>query len=73
VAAQSVLVAFLLCAANLRKIDAYMAEEEAAASGSLRRLPPRRISRSIEQFLPKRTEVATAEGSPPGPDPPVIA
>jgi len=73
VAPQSVFVAFMLCAANLRKIEACLTEEEAEASGSLRRLPPRRTSRSIEDFLPNPTGRATIEGSPIGPDPPLTA
>jgi hypothetical protein len=73
VAPRSVFVAFLLCAANVRKIEAYLAEEEAEASGSLRHLPPRRTSRSIGEFLPQLGAVATTEGAPPGPDPPLTA
>jgi hypothetical protein len=55
VAPQSVFAAFLLCAANLRKIETHLAEEEAEAAGSLRRLPTRRTTRSIEAFIPKPT------------------
>jgi|SRR6516164_1015695 hypothetical protein len=73
VAPQSVFVAFLLCAANLRKTETHLAEEEAVASGSLRRLPPRRATRSIEAFIPKPTGIANTEGPPPGPDPPLTA
>ena len=73
VAPQSVFVAFLLCAANLRKIEAYMAEEEAVAAGSVRRLPARRTTKSIEEFLPQPTAAAIRDGEPPGPDPPIIA
>jgi hypothetical protein len=76
VAPQSVPMAFLLCAANLRKIEVFVAEAEAEASGSMRRLPSRRTSKSIEEYLPKATstDIDTAgAGSPPGPDPPLIA
>jgi hypothetical protein len=73
IAPQSVFVAFLLCAANLRKIETFLAEEEAEASGSVRRLPSRRTTKSIGAFLPGSTGVATTEISSPGPDPPLIA
>ena len=70
---QSVFVAFLLCAANLRKIETHLAEEEAEASGSMRRLPPRRTTEAIGEFLPDPTGVAITEIPSPGPDPPLIA
>jgi hypothetical protein len=73
VAPQSVFVAFLLCAANLRKIEAYLAEEEAVASGSVRRLPSRRTTKSIAEFLPQPAALAGADDEPLGPDPPIIA
>src|SRR3974390_2130580 len=73
VAPQSILMAFLLCAANLRKIESYLAEEQAVAAGSVRRLPSRRTSKSIEEFLPEPRGIVTPEGSAPGPDPPLIA
>ena len=72
-APQSVFVALLLCAANLRKIETYLEEEEAAASGSVRRLPARRTTKSIAEFLPEPTGVEITEISSPGPDPPLIA
>jgi hypothetical protein len=56
VAAQSVFVALLLVAANLRKIAAFLAEEAAVKSGSVRRLPRRRQSRSLESWRPATSE-----------------
>ena len=73
VAPQSVFMAFLLCAANLRKIESFMAEEEAQASGSVRRLPSRRTTKSIGEFLPGTAGVAITANPSPGPDPPLIA
>jgi hypothetical protein len=73
VAPQSVFMVFLLCAANLRKIDTVLAEEEAEASGSMRRLPARRATKAIAAFLPEPTGVAITKISSPGPDPPLIA
>ena len=73
VAPQSVFVAFLLCAANLQKIEAHLIEEEAVAAGSVRRLRSRRTSKSIEEFLPKVAGSPTTERSSPGPDPPLTA
>jgi hypothetical protein len=66
VAAQSVLVAFQLFAANLRKIAAFLAEEEAIAEGSVRRLPRRRRTQSIHAWRPA---VPGAQSSA-APDPP---
>jgi hypothetical protein len=73
VAPQSVFLAFLLCSANLRKIETFLAEEEAEDSGSVRRLPSRRTTRAIGEFLPESNGVATKWDSSPGPDPPLIA
>jgi len=73
VAAQSLLVAFLLCAANLRKIDSYLAREEAEASGSVRRLPPRRTTKAIGEFLPEAAGPTSGGRPSPGPDPPLTA
>jgi hypothetical protein len=73
VAPQSVFVAFLLCAANLRKVETYLAEEEAEANGSVRRLRLRRTTKSIGEFRPESTGVAIAQISSPGPEPPLIA
>jgi hypothetical protein len=66
VAAQSVLVAFLLFGANLRKIAAFLAEEAAVASGAVRRLPRRRRTKSIETWKPGSAGIGTNSG----PDPP---
>jgi hypothetical protein len=66
VAAQSVLVAFLLAAANLRKIATFNCEEKALASGKLKRLPKRRRTKSIDTWRPETPAVALASD----PDPP---
>jgi hypothetical protein len=66
VTAQSVLVAFLLFGANLRKISAFLAEEDAVAVGAVRRLPRRRRTRSIEAWKPE----SPGTGTNSGPDPP---
>jgi hypothetical protein len=73
VAPQSVFVAFLLCAANLRKIETHLAEVEAEAAGSVRRLPKRRATKDLRDWLPEPAGIASIEGPPPGPDPPLIA
>jgi hypothetical protein len=68
VAAQSVFVAFLLAAANLRKLDAFLLEEAAVEAGAVRRLPRRRRTRSITTWSavqPLRTDT--------DPDPPRTA
>jgi hypothetical protein len=67
VAAQSVLVAFLLFAANLRKIGVFVAEKAAIAAGTMRRLPRRRRTRSLETWRPKSPSIAPNSG----PDPPI--
>jgi len=59
VAAQSVFVALLLMAANLRKIRTFMAELTAQKAGKLRRLPSRRRTRGLDTWLP---DVNTAVG-----------
>jgi putative transposase len=43
------------------------------ASGSVRRLPSRRTSKAIGEFRPQSIEIAITDGSPPGPNPPLIA
>ena len=73
VAPQSVFTAFLLCGANLRKIESYRAEAESDAAGSVRRLPKRRATKDLRDWLPVSAEVATIKGPSPGPDPPLIA
>jgi len=66
VAAQSVFVALLMMAANLRKIRA-VAERLAEEGGSLRRIRRRRPTESLGMWLPTRSESAA------GPDPPLLA
>ncbi len=73
VAAQSVFVALLLTAANLRKIGAHLKQAAAGAAGVARRLPRRRRTRAIAEWLPERPPVAApgtghrAPGTGPGP------
>ena len=69
VAAQSVFVAFLLFAANLRKIESFLIGEEAVAEGQVRRLPRRRRSRSIGHWSPE----SSRDGPVREPDTPLIA
>jgi hypothetical protein len=54
VAAQSVFVALLLAAANLRKIAAFLQETAAIEAGTLRRLPRRRATKAIRNWLPEQ-------------------
>jgi hypothetical protein len=61
VAAQSMFVALLLFAANVRKIDAFLQQEAAIETGSVRRLRPRRRTQSVEDFRP-------SSGTPQPPD-----
>lgn len=64
IAAQSVFVAFLFAAANIRKIQMFMKEEAALVAGTLRRLPRRRRTKAIGTW---RSAVPTVEpGSDPG-------
>jgi hypothetical protein len=69
VAAQSIFTALLIFAANVRKIVKFLAEQRAIATGKMRRLPPRRVGRSLVSYLP---EAPGTEASP-GPDPPRTA
>jgi hypothetical protein len=73
VAPQSVLVAFQLCAANLRKVDSLRAQLEAEKNGSLRRLPRRRATRAINDWINDSAVPATTGQTVPGPEPPLIA
>ncbi len=57
VAAQSVFVAFLLVAANLRKIRTFLGEQVAQKAGKLRRLPSRRRTRDLATWRPVATVV----------------
>jgi hypothetical protein len=68
IAAQSVLVAFLLLGANLRKINAFLREARAVEAGTVRRLPRRRQSKPLDTWRP-----AAATGHPRSPDPPLTA
>jgi hypothetical protein len=70
VAPQSLFVAFLLCAANFRKIEGFLALATAEAAGTVRRLPKRRRTRSLGQWLPERSTLTHAEPDS-GPDPPL--
>jgi hypothetical protein len=69
VAAQSVFVALLLVAANLRKIAAFLAEEAAVKAGHVRRIRRRR-TRSIDGWRPSSGSpslgVVTELHPPPG-------
>ena len=69
VAAQSVFVAFQAAAANLRKIRRFVQEKEALERGTLRRLPRRRRTKPLHDWLPEAPAVEpTSE-----PDPPLTA
>ena len=65
VAAQSVFVALLLVAANLRKIRSFLGELAAQKGGKLRRLPPRRRTRGLETWLSAATADGAVEPEPP--------
>ena len=67
------LVAFVLFAANLRKIAAFLAEEAAIAKGAMRRLPPRRRTRELSHWFPDLPKSPAARGPTSGPDPPLTA
>jgi len=73
VAAQSALVAFQILGANLRKIDMFVAREEAEEAGVVRPLPSRRRTRPLSDWGPEPSVIESAEPSGPGPDPPLIA
>ncbi len=68
VAAQSVLVAFLLLGANLRKISAFLSEARAIEAGRVRRLPRRRQTKPLNTWRP-----TTAVRDLASPDPPQTA
>jgi hypothetical protein len=69
VAAQSVLTALLLLAANVRKIRAFLDSAAARlAHPDHHRLPRRRRTRSLKTWRPRVTAALAA-----GPDPPMIA
>jgi hypothetical protein len=66
VAAQSVFVALLLVAANLRKIRTFLGELAAQRDGKLLRLPPRRPTENLDTWKPDITTAMPVAG----PDPP---
>jgi hypothetical protein len=72
VAAQSVLVAFQLFAANIRKIDEFMMTRATRAK-SVRKLPSRRKTASIKKWAPNQSSpvVASPSDSSGDPDPPL--
>ena len=74
VAAQSVLVAFQLCSANIRKISEFLAKK-AAGDKRLRKLRPRRKTRSITTWVPTSTTAITptVDDASADPDPPLTA
>jgi hypothetical protein len=71
-AAQSVLVAFQLFAANLRKIDEFLAHREAEGK-KIRKLPSRRRTRSLATWAPKTPATVVAGDATDDPDPPLTA
>jgi hypothetical protein len=73
VAAQSVFVALLLCAANLRKIDSFLFQAAAEAAGMARRRPRRRRTRALDEWFPEVPPSPTPVTGGPGPDPPTAA
>ena len=66
-AAQSILTALLLMAANVRKIQSFIANS-AASPGSPTRRPRRRRTRSVGTWRPKAPANSTI-----GPDPPLVS
>jgi hypothetical protein len=66
-AAQSILTALLLMAANVRKIQAFIANS-AALPGSPARRPRRRRTRSVGTWRPQAPTISTI-----GPDPPPVS
>jgi len=73
VAAQSVFVALMLCAANLRKIDSFLVQAAAEAAGMARRRPRRRRTRALNEWFPEVPPSPTPVTGGPGPDPPTAA
>jgi hypothetical protein len=72
VAPQSVFVAFLLCAANLRKVDEYLTKMAAEAS-KIRKLPARRRTKSLVTWAPETVATAAPGEATGDPDPPLTA
>jgi hypothetical protein len=73
VAAQSVFVALLFCAANLRKIDSFLVRAAAEAAGTFRRRPRRRRTRALDEWLPEVPPTPTPASGSSDPDPPIAA
>jgi hypothetical protein len=67
-AAQSILTALLLMAANVRKIQSFLGSIASARAGTPTRRPRRRRTRALESWRPEAPAIARA-----GPDPPIIA
>ncbi len=65
VAAQSVFVALLIAAANLRKIAAFLEETAAIEAGTLRRLPRRRATKATSNWLPEQHKVESGSDTNP--------
>ena len=72
VAAQSVLVAFQLFAANLRKIDQYFTRMAADAK-KFRKRPSRRRTRSLRTWTPETASTIDPGDATSDPDPPLTA
>ena len=73
VAAQSVFVALLLCAANLRKIESFLAQRAAEAAGTARRRPRRRRTRALDEWFPEVPPLVSSVSGSSDPDPPTAA
>ena len=69
VAAQSVLFAFQLFAANRRKIDEFLAHREAEGK-KVSKLPSRRRTRSLPTWVPQTAATVVAADATDDPDPP---
>jgi hypothetical protein len=74
VAAHSVLVAFQLFAANMRKIDEFLAKKETEGQ-KVRKLPSRRLTKSLTTWAPQMPPglAASADDASGDPDPPLTA
>jgi hypothetical protein len=70
VAAQSVLVAFQLFAANVRKIDQFLSKRAAEAQ-KVRKLPSRRRTKSLATWDPQQARADARNGVSSDPDPPL--
>ena len=73
VAAQSVFVALLLWAANLRKIDRFLVQAAAEAAGTACPRPRWRRTRSLGEWLSEQPPPSATVTGGPGPDPPTAA